>query len=60
MGPAPPPKTGKHRYVLLFFRNIKGKKLDKPTDRKQWGYKSDERIGARYWAEKNGLKLVGK
>ena len=32
MGPAPPKKTGKHRYVLLLFRNGK-KNLPTPSGR---------------------------
>lgn len=61
MGPAPPPNTGKHRYVFLLYRNSdKTKNLKGPSDdeRKNWGT-SKPRHGARQWAEKNGLTLVG-
>ncbi|EWC45971.1 hypothetical protein DRE_04764 [Drechslerella stenobrocha 248] len=59
MGPAPPEKTGKHRYVLLFFKNGK-EQLKTPDGRKKWGYDDkDPRVGARYYAKKHGLTLLG-
>lgn len=59
MGPAPPEKTGKHRYVFLLFRNpSSGKKLEGPSDRKRWGH-DESRKGVRQWADKYGLELVG-
>ncbi|EPS40871.1 hypothetical protein H072_5232 [Dactylellina haptotyla CBS 200.50] len=59
MGPAPPEETGKHRYVLLFFKN--GKEKPKALEgRKKWGFEDKEpRIGARYYAKKYDLTLVG-
>ncbi|KAK6505576.1 hypothetical protein TWF481_007469 [Arthrobotrys musiformis] len=59
MGPAPPAKTGKHRYVLLLFKNgnLEPEKLD---GRKKWGFEDQEpRVGAKYYARKYGLELVG-
>ncbi|KAF3919764.1 hypothetical protein ABW20_dc0108351 [Dactylellina cionopaga] len=59
MGPAPPEKTGKHRYILLFFKNGK-EQLKKPDGRKKWGFEDqDPRIGARYYAKKYDLTLLG-
>ncbi|KAF3159188.1 hypothetical protein TWF132_001768 [Orbilia oligospora] len=59
MGPAPPEKTGKHRYVLLLFKN--GKKEPQKLDgRKKWGFEDHEpRVGARHYAKKYDLELVG-
>ncbi len=58
MGPAPPEGTGKHRYVLVLFRGG-GDDLQGPSERKKWG-NEEHRQGVRKWAEKNGLKPVGK
>ncbi|KAL0640354.1 carboxypeptidase Y inhibitor [Maublancomyces gigas] len=59
MGPAPPEKTGKHRYVFLLYRNpSSGGKLEGPSHRKRWG-NDEPRTGVRQWAEKYGLELVG-
>ncbi|RPB02382.1 PEBP-like protein, partial [Choiromyces venosus 120613-1] len=58
MGPAPPAKTKKHRYVFLLYRNESSKKLEAPSKRKKWG-NDDYRKGARQWADKYGLSLVG-
>lgn len=59
MGPAPPEKTGKHRYVFLLYRNPSGgKRLEGPSDRKKWGY-SEQRTGVKHWAQGYGLELVG-
>ncbi|KAF3928050.1 hypothetical protein AA313_de0201947 [Arthrobotrys entomopaga] len=59
MGPAPPEKTGKHRYVLLFFKNGK-EHLKAPEGRKKWGFENEEpRVGARHYAKKHDLSLVG-
>lgn len=59
MGPAPPEKTGKHRYVFLLYRNpSSGGRLEGPSERKRWG-NDEPRKGVRQWAEKYGLKLVG-
>jgi phosphatidylethanolamine-binding protein (PEBP) family uncharacterized protein len=59
MGPAPPEKSGKHRYVFLLYRNpSSGKKLEEPKERKRWGH-DEPRKGVRQWADKHGLELVG-
>ncbi|KAA8909026.1 phosphatidylethanolamine-binding protein [Sphaerosporella brunnea] len=58
MGPAPPPKTGKHRYVILLYKDGNTTKMKGPPERKKWG-NHDYRRGARQWAEKYDLKLVG-
>ncbi|KAL7266305.1 carboxypeptidase Y inhibitor, partial [Rhizina undulata] len=59
MGPAPPEKTGKHRYVFLLYRNgNSSRKLEPPSERKKWG-NHDYRKGARQWASKYGLTLIG-
>jgi phosphatidylethanolamine-binding protein (PEBP) family uncharacterized protein len=59
--PAPPPKTGKHRYVFLAFVAANGTTeklhLSKPGDRKHWG--SEQPVhGVREWAHENGLAPV--
>lgn len=59
MGPAPPEKTKKHRYVFLLYKNEGSKKLEGPSGRKKWG-NDDYRKGARQWSDKYGLSLVGK
>ncbi|PWW79206.1 PEBP-like protein [Tuber magnatum] len=58
MGPGPPEKTKKHRYVFLLYRNESSKKLEGPSKRKKWG-NDDYRKGARQWSDKYGLSLVG-
>ena len=61
--PAPPPKTGYHRYVfvLLALANDEDARRDlkKPTDRPHWGY-GKVGAGVREWAEDNDLTVVGK
>ncbi|KLO83635.1 putative lipid binding protein TFS1 [Fusarium fujikuroi] len=61
--PAPPPKTGKHRYVFFTFIAANGtaKKLhlSKPEERKHWG-SDDAGHGVRQWAHENGLIPIGK
>ncbi|KAF5027142.1 hypothetical protein F66182_768 [Fusarium sp. NRRL 66182] len=59
--PAPPPKTGKHRYVFFAFVAANGTTkrlhLTRPEDRKHWG--SDQAgHGVREWAHDNGLVPV--
>lgn len=61
--PGPPPKTGKHRYVLLAFSPLNGTSeplnFIKPTDRRRWGYeKAGEGVGR--WAEEMGLVPIGE
>ncbi|KAM0542873.1 hypothetical protein ACHAPJ_012596 [Fusarium lateritium] len=56
--PAPPPKTGKHRYIFFAFVASNGTTgklhLTKPEERKHWG--SDHAgYGVREWANENGL-----
>ncbi|KAL2020595.1 hypothetical protein VTK56DRAFT_8183 [Thermocarpiscus australiensis] len=59
--PAPPAKTGKHRYVFLAFVPANGTTerlhLSKPSDRQHWGYDTEEgeTKGVREWAGENGL-----
>jgi hypothetical protein len=64
--PAPPKRTGRHRYVLLAFVPSNGTTdklhLSKPSGRKHWGYDTDkgETKGVREWADENGLAPVGE
>ncbi|CCX29632.1 Similar to Carboxypeptidase Y inhibitor; acc. no. P14306 [Pyronema omphalodes CBS 100304] len=61
MGPAPPPKTGKHRYVFLLYRGS-NKDLQEPKDRVRWGNPEQKKgvtVGVRKWAKEGGLELVG-
>ncbi|UZP39349.1 hypothetical protein NXS19_007165 [Fusarium pseudograminearum] len=59
--PAPPPKTGKHRYVFFAFVAANGTTeklhLTKPKERKHWG-SEDAGHGVREWALQNGLAPV--
>lgn len=57
MGPAPPPKTGKHRYVFVLLHGDVDK-LRAPQERKTWGT-GKPRHGVRQWAQEAGLKVVG-
>lgn len=61
--PAPPAKTGKHRYVFLVFTPGNGTTdalhLSKPSGRKHWGHKHAGH-GVREWAWENGLVPVGE
>ncbi|KAK4114740.1 PEBP-like protein [Canariomyces notabilis] len=62
--PAPPAKTGSHRYVFLAFVPGNGTTdklhLSKPEARKHWGYDTEkgETKGVREWADENGLAPV--
>jgi phosphatidylethanolamine-binding protein (PEBP) family uncharacterized protein len=59
--PAPPAKTGYHRYVLIVFAAQDGSEkpdLTPPPDRKRWGNKKSGH-GVADWAEDNGLIPVG-
>ncbi|KAI7527226.1 hypothetical protein KC331_g16480 [Hortaea werneckii] len=60
--PGPPPKTGKHRYVLVVLAPMNGTKealnLVKPADRQHWGYEKAD-LGLREWADEMGLEVVG-
>lgn len=59
--PGPPPKTGKHRYVLLVFAPKNGTTealhLTKPKERQHWGT-GGKGGGVRDWAGENGLVPV--
>lgn len=62
--PAPPPKTGYHRYVFVLLApeaDTKGARdsagLKKPKERPHWGYGKIGK-GVRDWAEDNGLTPV--
>jgi phosphatidylethanolamine-binding protein len=58
VGPAPPPKTGKHRYVFLLYKQKPGvtpKIFD--GERPTWG-SGVPGSGAKEWAAKNQLTLL--
>ncbi|AOW01167.1 phosphatidylethanolamine-binding protein [Yarrowia lipolytica] len=56
MGPGPPPKTGKHRYVFVLYKEG-AKSPEAPADRPTWGTNVPG-SGTREWAKKNDLTLV--
>jgi hypothetical protein len=60
--PGPPPKTGKHRYVIIAFApaNMTTAPLHliKPEERQHWGF-GEEGYGVKKWAAINGLVPVG-
>lgn len=62
--PAPPARTGKHRYVAIAFAPLNGTSeplhLVAPKEREHWGYKhgKGESVGVREWAEEMGLVPV--
>ncbi|KAL8683020.1 MAG: hypothetical protein Q9186_001015 [Xanthomendoza sp. 1 TL-2023] len=63
--PAPPPKTGYHRYVFVLLapkadaNDVRGTAgLKKPKARPHWGYDKIGK-GVRDWAADNGLTAVG-
>lgn len=59
-GPGPPPKTGKHRYVFLLFKqDPKVSKFEAPKDRPNWGTGTPS-SGVRDWikAQAPGSKLL--
>jgi len=58
MGPAPPEKTGKHRYVFLLYKGGRIGEMEGPKERKKWG-NEEQRHGVRQWSAKYDLKLVG-
>lgn len=61
MGPAPPPKTGKHRYVFVLLKGDAKdiSKLKGPSEvRKNWNT-DKPRHGVRQWAKEYGLEVVG-
>jgi len=60
-GPAPPEKSGPHRYLLLLLQGGEGNKgVSGPSkdDRKKWG-DSEQRTGVAKWAKDNGLTPIG-
>ncbi|KAL8860108.1 MAG: hypothetical protein Q9178_003372 [Gyalolechia marmorata] len=60
--PAPPPKTGYHRYIFVLLAPKTDPEafgdLKKPKERSHWGYGKVGK-GLRDWAEDNGLTPVG-
>lgn len=59
-GPAPPKGTGKHRYVLLLYKQPDGVTSSSFTeikDRPNWGYGTPA-TGAHKWATENHLEPV--
>jgi len=61
--PAPPPKTGKHRYVFLALAPLNSTTeplyLTAPAGRPHWGY-AEKGHGARDWMRDMGLGVVGE
>lgn len=55
--PAPPKKTGPHRYVFVLLEGDVSH-LVPPKERPHWGY-GKERHGVRDWANQNNLTVVG-
>ena len=55
--PAPPKKTGPHRYVFVLLEGDVSK-MKPPKERPHWGY-GKERHGVRDWSEENDLTVVG-
>jgi phosphatidylethanolamine-binding protein len=55
--PAPPPKTGKHRYVFVLLEG-ESKEIEAPKKRPHWGT-GKVRHGVKDWAKDNGLTVVG-
>lgn len=57
MGPAPPEKTGKHRYVYILYKETQASPKVYEGDRARWG--SDiPGTGVKSWAAKHGLVPV--
>lgn len=55
VGPGPPPKTGKHRYVFLLYQQDPSVTLTAPPDRPNWGT-GVAGSGVRDWLKKHGGK----
>lgn len=55
--PAPPAKTGKHRYVFVLLES-ESKNVEAPKERPHWGY-GKVRHGVKDWAKDNDLTVVG-
>lgn len=64
-GPAPPPKTGYHRYTFVLLvpsastEGSHGLHLTTPSERPHWGYGKVGK-GVRDWAKDNNLDVVGE
>lgn len=59
-GPAPPKGTGKHRYILLLYKQPNGvdsSKFTKIKDRVNWGYGTPA-TGVKKWATENNLEPI--
>ncbi|SCU95219.1 LAMI_0F01552g1_1 [Lachancea mirantina] len=57
-GPAPPKNTGKHRYVLMLFKQPNdSSKFTKIADRPNWGY-GTAATGIHKMATENHLQLI--
>ena len=61
MAPAPPPKTGDHRYVFVVLapKGTQDKALKAPKERPHFGY-GKMGAGVKEWADENGLVVVGR
>lgn len=55
--PAPPKRTGKHRYVFVLLEG-ENTDLKAPEERKHWGFE-EPGSGVREWAEKVNLTVLG-
>lgn len=55
--PAPPKKTGPHRYVFVLLEGD-ASHLVAPKERAHWGF-GKERHGIRDWSRENNLTVVG-
>ncbi|WEJ95952.1 carboxypeptidase Y inhibitor [Yamadazyma tenuis] len=53
VGPGPPEKTKKHRYVFLLYKQDPSAKLTAPADRPNWGTNVPG-SGVRDWIKKHG------
>ncbi|ODV83925.1 hypothetical protein CANARDRAFT_24627 [[Candida] arabinofermentans NRRL YB-2248] len=57
IGPGPPPKTGKHRYVFLLYKQKPGLEPEAPIDRPCYGTNIPG-YGAEEWSKKYELELL--
>lgn len=58
--PAPPPKTGYHRYVFVLMTTTKNaESIKKPKERPHWGY-GKVGAGVREWAAENDMEILGR
>jgi len=55
--PAPPEKTGHHRYVFILLEGV-NTNLTAPNDRKHWGHEKAGH-GVRDWSKQEGLNVIG-